>query len=116
MQNKQNKNKIHDTNQERSASKEERSAPKEIIKNFLLKDCNNIEISSYKKYINQVTEKENNTLWIEKTSNNRDKILYFEPKCNICNNYINISEYGVCKCNNNHNCYNEIIKIISKIC
>jgi hypothetical protein len=91
-----------------------------LVQHFLLKGCNEMEIISYKKYIDG---DESNILWIKKTCNNRDKILYFEPKCNssfetqtsICNNYINISEKGICKCNNNHNGIDKIILILKKI-
>jgi hypothetical protein len=47
--------------------------------------------------------------WIEKAIDRSEYIIIAQP---TCSNPINVSEQGICSCNQLHYCYSEILNII----
>lgn len=82
------------------------------IRKYLTQDMNKDEKLSYTNYIKG---DENSTEWIEKALVKRDQLLVQQLTCSQCNGYIGIWEFGLCKCPNNHLCYDVVLEAIKNM-
>jgi hypothetical protein len=83
---------------------------------FLLKDCVDYELDSFKRYSQEGCDKFD--FWKDKAEINKNIILKYNPICKECTNLnkkenkIYISEYGICKCLYYHINY-DVIKVVN---
>ena len=90
-----------------------------LVRQYLTQDLNDDE---KKTYINYIKGDKNSTDWIEKSIIRREPLLLLELQCITfidnevqCGEWVNINEYGVCKCNAGHLCYNVVLPIIKNL-
>lgn len=83
-----------------------------LIRKYLTQDMNDDEKHSYIEYCRG---NENAISWMEKALIRREPILMVGIKCKECAEWVDMKYNGICKCKNNHICYEEIIKVINNL-
>jgi len=89
------------------------------VRKYLTQDLSDDEKRSYLEYV--IKGDKSSTEWIGKALARRMPILTFELQCNteeegiICNEWVNIYETGVCKCNKGHSCYDQVLESIDNL-
>ena len=90
-----------------------------IIRKYLTQDFNSEDKFSY---LNYIKGDKTSDSWMVKSLLRREPLLLLELKCgsetstgSICNNWININEFGVCKCLSSHCCNDLVIKTIQTL-
>ena len=90
----------------------------ENVRKYITQNFTDSEHKSYLKYING---DETAVDWIEKGNQMREPLLLMELQCteqvggNVCGNWINIDENGVCKCSKNHICTKIVLDSIKLV-
>ena len=85
-----------------------------IVRQYLTQDLSTEEKKSYLTYING---DESSDIWIEKALLRREPLIIALESitCNICKEWIGVTETGICKCSKGHECYDVVIQEIQKI-
>jgi len=81
------------------------------VKNFLTMDLTADQLASYNAYlIGDLIEID----WCEPVGRRRDELLLLDLLCTNCtgDNWINISEEGICECSEGHTDYNTVLHYI----
>lgn len=84
-----------------------------VIVNFLTKHLNIDEMREYYEYTNNPSPSYYND-WVEKVNNQRDYLIFSDPRCGKCKSWISIREDGICTCSKGHPCYDEIVECINQ--
>jgi len=89
-----------------------------IVRKYLTQDLSEEEKKSYIEY---VRGNENSTDWIEKALVRREPLLLMELQCqhkennSICSAWVSIRETGICRCNEGHLCYDQVLEALKNI-